>query len=264
MSAAFLTAAPASPPRPPQDRPDARASAAPQLSRSGTLLALVRKLFDYGQGIILVLRQETSLTQARVAEVASHFGSPNIKLIAARVMRGLQIALALNRRLIRSAARLDQPPAVSRAAPPRPAGPPPARRTRASRRHDPLADPDADDAALLDHVPTAQEIAARVMHRSIGEVLADICIDLGLTPAHPLWQELSMAIMCNRGRFMRVFAEAARRSHLAAREYARAVTTNTQGWAAALPDPLRDIAERAAELFGLAATRIAAAATGPP
>jgi hypothetical protein len=31
-------------------------------------------------------------------------------------------------------------------------------------------------------VPTAKEIAARMLRRSIGTVIADICLDFGITP----------------------------------------------------------------------------------
>jgi hypothetical protein len=31
-------------------------------------------------------------------------------------------------------------------------------------------------------------------------VIADICWDLGIVPAHPLWRELQLAIICEGGR----------------------------------------------------------------
>lgn len=60
-------------------------------------------------------------------------------------------------------------------------------------------------------LPTAKEIAARVLHRPIGKVLAEICVDLGIMPRHPLWQALQGAIEeygCNAHR---VLATAVRR-----------------------------------------------------
>ncbi|HEY1932378.1 MAG TPA: hypothetical protein VGG99_10230, partial [Acetobacteraceae bacterium] len=62
----------------------------------------------------------------------------------------------------------------------------------------------ADDAALLERLPTAKEIAARMLRRSIGSVIADICLDFGITPSHPLWQELRQAAARNGGRFTRL------------------------------------------------------------
>jgi hypothetical protein len=42
-------------------------------------------------------------------------------------------------------------------------------------------------------------------------VLADICLDLGLPPSHPIWLELKSAIMDNRGSPMDVIIAMIRR-----------------------------------------------------
>ena len=47
-------------------------------------------------------------------------------------------------------------------------------------------------------MPTAEEIAAALRHRPAAAVIADICRDLGIVPAHPLWGEV-MTVLCGHG-----------------------------------------------------------------
>ncbi len=77
-----------------------------QPSRPGRLLALVRKLIDYGKELAATLQQRTDAAAL------------------ARIMCGLHCAYALQDRIVQSAARLDadRKPCASRAAtPPQPA-----------------------------------------------------------------------------------------------------------------------------------------------
>jgi hypothetical protein len=46
-------------------------------------------------------------------------------------------------------------------------------------------------------MPTPEQIR----RRPIGEMIADICRDLGVVPAHPLWRELQTAIIRENGRY---------------------------------------------------------------
>jgi hypothetical protein len=244
-------------------RPDA--SPAAKAAHTTGLLSLLRKVFDYGKEVIAVLQRQTPYTVEHVGKVALRFGTPNIKLIAQRVMRGLHLALALKDRLTGAVA--PPPPAPARAAPPRqsphPPRPVPAYRRPAGRdRDDAIAASEAaDDAALLKRLPTAKEIAARMLRRSIGTVIAEICLDLGITPSHPLWQKLRLAATCNGGRFTRLIRittwrvlNASRRFPHVFREPALALTA-----AGRPPDaPAEQDADVAAIL------RVAATATGPP
>jgi hypothetical protein len=168
-----------------------------QPSRSGRLLGLVRQLIDYGMFLAATLRQRGLGNHPAVHGL--QFGTANVTLILARIARGLLYAAALQARLHRSAARLDAPP------PPRApracvasvateTSEPPASRHRAGPRR-------TDDDALLTHMPTPEQIAAEVRRRPIGEVIADICRDLGIVPAHPLWRELQRAIIREGGRY---------------------------------------------------------------
>ncbi len=62
-----------------------------------------------------------------------------------------------------------------------------------------LAAGEAD--ARLAHLPTPEQIAAKVRRQPIGAVIADICRDLGILPSHPLWQELQHAIIREGGNY---------------------------------------------------------------
>jgi len=146
-------------------------------SRSGRLLNLVRKLIDYGRELAATLRQRTT---AEPLFAMGCFGTTDLALILARIVRGLLLADALEARVLQRAAHLDAGPRRGRArsAPRAPAAP------RASE-----ADP------RLACLPTAAEIAAEVRRRPIGAVIADICRDLGIVPRHPLWPDVHRAII---------------------------------------------------------------------
>ena len=167
-------------------------------SRAGGLLSLVRKLIDYGTFLAATLRQ-SGLGDHPIVH-GLQFGTTNVTLILARIARGLLRAGALEALLNRNAARLDSPP------PPRAAQAraPSAARSAAAERsapRQPARPGPTDDDALLAQMPTQEQIAAEIRRRPIGEVIADICRDLGIVPAHPLWGELAQAILRERGRY---------------------------------------------------------------
>ena len=77
----------------------------PQPSRSGRLLAFIRKLIDYGTALAATVRQ-------RVASdpifARTGFGTADLAVIFARIVHGLHLARALEARVLRRAAWLDQ------------------------------------------------------------------------------------------------------------------------------------------------------------
>jgi hypothetical protein len=171
---------------------DASTAPAAKPSRVGGLLSLVRKLVDYGTFLADTIRRRGLGNHPRFH--GRQFGTTSIALILARIARALLRAAALEARLIRGAHGLDAPPRPPRARPPADAAAAPsAPRPRAGPRH-------IDDDALA-HMPTPEQIAAAIRHQPIGQVIADICRDLGIIPAHPLWRELSRTITHERGRF---------------------------------------------------------------
>ncbi|HXA22344.1 MAG TPA: hypothetical protein VNW90_08590 [Acetobacteraceae bacterium] len=185
MAAPPTAAVPADRPDPDQDR-QATGTDAP--TSTGHLLRLVRALIDYGKQLATTLQQRTASTS--LTAITRNFGTIDIGEILARITRGLLRAAALE-------ARLDQRP------PPRHAAPaavtaPSHRQPRTAPRLDPSASASAAEPRTV-RLPTPAEIAAQVRRRPIGAVLADICRDLGITTAHPLWRELSLLIIANDG-----------------------------------------------------------------
>ena len=161
------------------------ASAKP--SRSAALLQIVRTLIDIGRQRLAAIRSQPGPEETHALGCA--FGTFNVALIVARILRGLRIAAALEDRVIAAAPSLDTPPrarATSAPTAPRP-------------RPNPIRPDARDDAALLASVPTDQEIAEMIRRRPIGAVLVDICADLGIGIDHPLWQELRWIIIDHHG-----------------------------------------------------------------
>lgn len=159
-------------------------------ARHGRLLGLVRKIIDYGRDLVATLQRQNAPTPA--PNLARRFGTFNLVLIVARISRGLLLAAGLEARLVRT------PPAdmAPRSNPNRPTNPRPARRPRP-----PLSE---DDAALLRALPSAEDIAERIRHRPTGAVIVEICRDLGIGSSHPLWREISDAIVEFNGNLVRV------------------------------------------------------------
>ena len=179
------------------------------VGRVGRLLAVVRKLIDYGRELAAALQSDPA-TRPR------QFGTGDIALILARITQGLHRARALEERLVRNAHRLDTPPRPRTAPTPRPSG---------STAH---ATPcsHADDSHLAG-LPTSEQIAAQVRRRPIGAVLADICRDLGILPSHPLWPELSEVIVRHGGSLVTLLKDI----------LTQATRGFSQHWAAAWPLP---------------------------
>ncbi len=200
----------------PDAQPDPNPPGAAKESRVGRLLALVRKLIDYGRELATTLHGRDPATHAR------HFGTSDIALILARITQGLHRARALEERLVRNATRLD---VLHR---PQPAPAP--LRLRTTQPTDTAAAPDALVPGLEPGIclPTPEQIAAQVRRRPIGAVIADICRDLGIMPNHPLWRELSEVIICHGGNLARLVKDI----------ITQATRTISQRWGAGMPSVL--------------------------
>jgi hypothetical protein len=157
-----------------------------QLRRSASLLGLVRKLIDYGRELAATIRRRAFTDPI---SVGCCFGTADAALILARISRGLHRANALEERLLRNANRLDTAPQGG-SSPAQPRAPRPATAPAA-----------CETDARLAHLPTPEQIAAKIRRQPIGAVIADICRDLGILPSHPLWRELQVAIIRENGNF---------------------------------------------------------------
>ncbi len=172
----------------PTSKPAPGPAATGNPGRLARALDLVRKLIDFGKQIAATILQGSGATA--LAAYPCNFGTSDIELIVRRITQGLLRAQALEARLARIAPRLDAKPKAN----PSPRKP---RAAPAAREAEP-----AD--FLLAHLPTPEQIAAKVRRQPIGAVFADICRDLGIMPCHPLWRELRDAIMFLGGSLARL------------------------------------------------------------
>jgi hypothetical protein len=163
-------------PDPPPDR-----TAASTPSRTGRLLSVVRRLIAFAASLATTLQ---SAAANDVSRLTRPFGTKDIALILARIRRGLLLARTLEGRLIVHPVpeKTQQPPAPAANAS-TPARKP--RTTQPQPRRVWIPDP------RLAPLPTIEQIEAEIRRRPIGAVLSDICRDFGITPAHPLWGEVS-------------------------------------------------------------------------
>ena len=167
----------------------------PPPSRSGRLLTLVQKLIDYATHLAATIRARPA--DADPIDLRCQFFTTDTALILARIKQGLLRAGLLQERIARVAPRLDAEPEPT----------PCPRASRAVPCETQPSSPRRAQAApnpALANLPTAEEIAEKVRSQPIGRVLADICRDLGLYPAHPLWRELGLAINEFGGSWLRL------------------------------------------------------------
>ncbi len=236
MSAAQNTAGPASPSVPPQDRPGRPAPA-----RIAEILAIVSVLATYGRHLAATL--EHRAVARGFATIARYFGTVRLDTILAHLQRGLMRAVALERMLLRRAARgrdlqiltprtasLRVPPAERAANTQQTAGstPPevltPAEDTAAQSAAAQAAAGEAEarltrrfagSAPLsLDTMPTMEAIEAEVRRSPVGRTIAAICRDLGISPSlcdGAFWNRLFDAIRLYRGSLGSLVMEVVRR-----------------------------------------------------
>ncbi len=183
----------AEPTRHPDPHPGQATAAAS--TRTSRLLGLVRKLIAFGSELADKLKRNPSPETIRWE--ATRFGTLNLALILARITRGLQLAAALEAKL---ALRADRPDPV-RATTPRATSP---RKPRSPRQKDPHPD--------LPDLPTAEQIAEHLRSRPLRAVLVELCSDLGIVPADPLWQEVVFAVMDYGGGILPLWKDAMKRT----------------------------------------------------
>jgi hypothetical protein len=174
-----------------QPDPDQAPTSAPAPQRFAGLL---RRVIDYGKQLIIAVRLRAACPE--FPRLAKPFGTADLQRILARISTAIGRALLLEDGFHRQAG-------LGRHAFAPPLRNPSPRKPRAAR---PDAMPDRNPAPAQPArrtgnplVPTARQLAAELRRRPVGVVLAGICRDLGITPHHPLWEEVSRCIVACGG-----------------------------------------------------------------
>ena len=164
------------------------------------LLHVVRILLGYGKHLDATLPTKTD--HHRYSTIAGAFGTHDIRHILGHIQRGLLRAMMLERFLL---ARAAQGRDIEPTPPPAPAEPkdieglelklrPPSKpRVKAERRA-----PTNPDDPLNFYIPTLKELEAQIRRQPVGQTIADICLDLGITPSFcegATWSDILRTLM---------------------------------------------------------------------
>ena len=197
------------------------APASPQGSRPGTamptciaaILGLVRTLLGYGKHLDATLPEQTG--HPSFPAIAIGFGTHDLRRILAHVQRGILRAMMLQQYLLARAAQGRDIEPTERPAPAEAKDiealriklrPPAEPRTRAKK-----ANP---DDPMHFSMPTLKELESQVRRRSIGRTIAEICMDLGVTPSTcegAFWNEFYLTLVDFGGKFQEFFEVRERR-----------------------------------------------------
>jgi len=181
-------------PGPARDR-----SGKPVPARIAAVLVLLDILFNYASHLTATLRYRAAARG--FSSIAQFFGTAGLPVILARLARGILRIQALRRVLLARAERgrelvaiqrrkrAEPRPGLKLPQPPdaRPETPPPARTGRT----------DADEAPDPANLPTLEQLEAEIRRHPIGQAMADICRDLGISARlceGNFWTELYQAI----------------------------------------------------------------------
>ena len=208
------------------------------------LLRVVRVLLGYGRQLDEAL--PAIAAHPRFPTLAAGFGTHDVCRILAHVQRGLLRAMMLERFLLARAAEgrdiePEQPAGPAEAADiealemklRRPSQP----RAKSAQNTDP-------DDPLHFSMPTLKELEFQVRRRSVSHTIAEICMDLGVTPsfcAGETWSEILEALMHFGANIAQFFATQQRRRETFQAERDKRPETWTFDWRDRPRDAIRQI-----------------------
>jgi hypothetical protein len=158
-------------------------------------------VIDYGKHLVIAVRLRSACPE--FPRLARPFGTTELRLIFSRISAAVSRALVLEDGFHRQGnlGRYAVPPCIR--TPPAPRQPSAAARTDAMPDRNPARAPErpAQPPRRTGNplVPTVAQLTVELRRHPIGVVLAGICRDLGITPYHPLWNELSHAVVACGG-----------------------------------------------------------------
>ena len=216
---------------PPASRQESRSST-PMPACIAAILGVVRVLLGYGKHLDAILPDRADHPGFRA--IAIGFGTHDLRRILAHVQRGILRAMMLQKYLL---ARAAQGRDIEPTARPEPAEqadiealqmklrPPSASRSRAKKIH--------PDDPLHFSMPTLQELESQIRRRSIGRTIAEICLDLGVTPSScegAFWHEFYLTLTEFGGKFEDFFAVQERRKAEFQKERDKRPSTGNFDW----------------------------------
>jgi len=228
------------PPDPPQDQ--AGTTLPP---RTAFVLNALGIILTFGRHLRDTIRQRAAAPN--FATIAAVFGTANVETIAAHLQRGILRVMALQRVLLaRGAAGRDIPDAKKpthndqpQPAPADAADVPKPQRSRS--RTSPS--PDWKDNPQL-HMPTEEELVRQIRRRSVGRVLAEICLDLAVVPSlcsSDFWYHLFEIMYYTPGKGVVILMqEKHRREQQFIKEQDRTIDSNWD-WLRMKPDAIRQV-----------------------
>lgn len=251
MSAASSLSGLACRPGRPNDRPGA---AVTDPHRALTIALLLRQVINYAKELLVTVRLRAGAPD--FARFTRPFGTSDVRLIIDRIASAIRYAAILEDDLLK-VARLGRHMFTKPSMPSDPARAPREPRPSGAQAESAARHAEQPKYRVLDRLPSAAQIAAEIRRRPVGEVVAVICRDLGITPNHKLWPALSEVVAAHGGHLEELLQEIEERCPP---EY----------WPPA-PDPDAPGSEqpaimlRASDLFAAAdRMRQRRAATGPP
>ena len=227
---------------PPASRQESRSST-PMPACIAAILGVVRMLLGYGKHLDAVLPERSDHSGFRA--IAIGFGTHDLRRILAHVQRGILRAMMLQKYLL---ARAAQGRDIEPTARPEPAEqadiealqmklrPPSASRSRAKKIH--------PDDPLHFSMPTLQELESQIRRRSIGRTIAEICLDLGVTPSScegAFWHEFYLTLTEFGGKFEDFFAVQERRKAEFQKERDKRPSTGNFDWCDRPKESIREM-----------------------
>ena len=192
MSAVLPGSEPASQPNP--DRAEEPVSGARRFA------GFLRRVIDCGKQLVIAVRLRAH--RPDFPRFTRPFGTNYLPHILRRIHAAIHRAIMLEQRALQQDGLRSPPPVRARA----PSAGKTPDKTHAARRDDtppaskrtvPPARPSGDPHYA--DWPSREKLAAELRRRPIAAVLMDICRDLGITPHHPLWDEMSRVIAAHGG-----------------------------------------------------------------
>jgi len=163
------------------------------------LLHVVRKLLGYGRNLDENIQSHA--VHPRFPALAAGFGTHDVRRILLHIQRGILKAMMLERFLL---ARAAEGRDIDPKQPPSPAEPAEIealemklRRPGARPRLKPVHKIDPTDPMHFS-MPTTKELESQVRRQPVGQTIAEICLDLGVTPSGcdgATWSEILQILM---------------------------------------------------------------------